>query len=148
MKIYVPLNSTVDDYDALFKRLGLDVVWVESEEDIGNPIPDNGEQLETVSVRGDDNFDNEVFERSVGEILILERFIRDDYTYGVLGKVTPADFYSELGLPTSGPCIGADISDRLVKAFDIGLGEEFGINHSCTFAYRDPQGRVIFQHST
>lgn len=103
---------------------------------------------DTISGRDIAGVDNAVFERSEGEFLALERFIRDDGTYGVLRVIAPSEFYGAMGRAAAGPCIGEDISDHLVVAFDRGLAEDFNIEEECVFAYRSLDGRIIHQHST
>lgn len=143
MKVFLPYNANDSEIERVLARAGIEVNWVEYLEDEPPPPVE-----ECVQINDRDNFDSNVFDRGQGEFLILERYIRDDYTYGIYKKLTPSEFYSELGMPVAGPCIGSDISDHLVKAFDIGIGEKFGVYHACTFAYRALGGEVIFQHST
>ena len=116
-----------------------------------------GTALERIEMRDENDLPNDtVVDRGTGEFLVLERFFSHSYRtetkqlvliYDVLGRLTPEEFYGQLGRPASGPCRADDISDHLVRAFDQGMAEELGLA-SALFAYRAPCGRIMHQHST
>lgn len=145
MKIYVPVGASFGTLCEVFREHDIQLVQVA-------PLnsADTEQLAEIPTVSGDESagVHQAVFERSEGEFLALERFIRDDGTYGVLKVITPAEFYGEMMRPAAGPCIGADISDHLVNAFDRGLADDFDLEAECVFAYRSSDGRIIHQHST
>jgi hypothetical protein len=119
-------------------------------------IPAPGCVLENIEMRDDNELPgDEVVDRATGEFLVLDRFSSHSrregkeliLVYGVQRRLTPEEFYGLIHMRSTGPCTADDISDHLVKAFDYGAAGELGLD-SALFAYRAPDGRIMFQHST
>lgn len=67
--------------------------------------------------------------------------------FEIIRTLDAAQFYALLGETSPGPISIGDLSDHLVRAFDLGeLNDRMGGN--CMFVWRNAAGLMVQQHST
>lgn len=149
MKLEMPVGSSVADIERMLRSNGIEISWI---------MPATGpvKSAEWIEIPSDSDLPyGTMVDRNTGEFLALERFHSHSYRsgwcttilcYRVLRRITPEEFYSRLGRKVQGHCFVGEIAGHLELAFHQNMARELGME-SALFAYRAPDGGLVFQHS-
>lgn len=112
------------------------------------------EQQQTIELGGTPLDESLVIDPASGEFVAISRLTNNrairpgqPLTFDIIRTLDAAEFYALLGQTSFGPISAGDLSDQLVRAFDLGKVHD-RMRRNCMFVWRNAAGMMVEQHST